>query len=322
MNVLILGGTGWLGGEIAAAHVRAGATVTCLARGVSGEAPRGAELLTVDRTDDDAYDEVATRDWDEIVELSWGPRLVGSALDALAARARHWTLVSSISVYRPPFAPGADESAPVVEPVDLDDYGHAKVAAERATADRIPADRLLVARAGLIVGPGDRSDRFGYWPARFALAGSDPVLVPDATEHWAQGIDVRDLAAWVAQAPTAGVTGLVDAVGESRPLVEVLDAAAAAAGHRGEHVVAAPDRLADLGVAPWAGPRSLPLWLPADLAGMTRRSGDRYRATGGALRPLEETLADTLADERERGLGRERRSGLSRAEELAVLAAL
>ena len=320
-NVLILGGTAWLGALIAREWRDAGAAVTCLARGSSGSAPEGVNFVRADRTDADGYAGVAAADWDEVVELAWDPALVGGGLAALADRARHWTLVSSVSVYADGEEIGADESARLLEPDDPSDYGKAKVAAEVASAAAV-GDRLLVVRPGLIVGPGDRSDRFGYWPARFALAGDERVLLPPLDEAWAQVIDVADLAAFVRRAGAAGATGAVDAVGEPTGLRELLTHAADAAGFTGERVEASAAALLDAGVAYWAGPRSLPLWLPADRPGFARRSHAAYDRLGGQLRPLGDTIARTLGDERARGLDRERRSGLTRAEELEVLSTL
>lgn len=320
-NVLILGGTAWLGGLVARDWVDAGAAVTCLARGSAGSVPEGVTFVRADRTAAGAYSAVTGIEWDEVVELAWDPGLVGGALDALADRARHWTLVSSVSVYAGGEEIGADESAPLLDPDDPENYGKAKVAAERASAAAL-GDRLLIVRPGLIVGPGDGSDRFGYWPSRFALAGDGKVLVPPLGGTWAQVIDVGDLAAFVRHAGGAQATGAVDAVGEPIPLRDVLAQAAETAGFTGEWVEASGHDLLDAGVAYWAGPRSLPLWLPADMPGFARRSHATYDRLGGRLRPLSDTVARTLADERARGLDRDRRSGLTRDEELAALAQL
>ena len=127
-RVLVLGGTGWLGREVTRAAVESGADVVCLARGESGAVADGAELERADRLQPGAYDAV-TGDWDEVVELAHAPDLVGPALDALADRAAHWTLVSTVSVYADDAEPDADESAALVEPDDLSEYGAAKVAA-------------------------------------------------------------------------------------------------------------------------------------------------------------------------------------------------
>jgi 2'-hydroxyisoflavone reductase len=320
-DVLVLGGTAWIGRLVVEGLVARGDRVTCLARGAAGSAPEGARLVRADRDRPDAYDEVASARWDEVVDLTSSAQHARSAVAALAGRAEHWTLVSTVSVYASHARSGADETAELLEPVDLDDYGQAKVAAEQAVTAALAGRRMIV-RAGLIAGPGDDSDRFGYWVARSALAADGPVLVPDAEGRSVQVIDARDLADLLVQVGVEGRDGVVDAVGESTPLVEVLDLAAEVAGSTGERIVATDEQLAAADVRHWAGPRSLPLWLPRDAAGMTTRSDAGIRAIGGRRRPLVATMRDVLADERERGLDRPRRSGLTRAEELDVLAAL
>jgi len=320
-DVLVLGGTAWIGRLVAELLVARGDRVTCLARGASGSAPAGARHVAADRDRDDAYDAVAGTAWDEVVDLTSSAAHARGAVAVLADRARHWTLVSTVSVYASVERAGDDESAALVEPVDLDEYGQAKVAAERAVTAALAGRRAIV-RPGLVTGPGDDSDRLGYWPARFALAGDGPVLVPDATDRRVQVIDARDLADLVVEVGARGLDGVVDAVGASVPLADVLDLAAEAAGSAAERVVASDARLAEADVRHWAGPRSLPLWLPSDAAGLMERSDAGIRALGARRRPLAETMRDVLSDERERGLERPRVSGLTRAEELAVLSDL
>ncbi len=324
-HVLVLGGTNWLGREIAARLVRHGDAVTCLARGTNAGAPSGATLVAVDRTAPGAYDAVATRRWDEVVELSYLPTLVGPALEALGPLAEHWTLVSSVSVYATGTEAGADESAPIVEPVDLADYGQAKAWAELASVTAL-GDRLLIVRPGLIAGPGDPSDRFGYWVGRLALAGAEPVLapvpVPGPAAAAVQVVDVRDLADWIEFAARNGLAGCVNVVGHTHSLADTLALAAKVAHFTGRFAQAGDEWLADHGVSYWAGPRSLPLWLPPDEVGFARRSNAAFLAAGGSLRELEDTMVDVLADEKTRGLDRVRRSGLSRAEEVALLGLL
>jgi 2'-hydroxyisoflavone reductase len=320
-DVLVLGGTAWIGRLVAERLAARGDRVTCLARGTGGSAPAGTRSIAADRHRADAYDEVAGADWDEVVDLTSSAEHARGAVAALADRARHWTLVSTVSVYASFAHPGDDETAALVDPVDLGEYGQAKVAAERAVTAALAGRRMIV-RPGLIAGPGDDSDRFGYWPARFARAGDGPVLVPDATDRRVQVLDARDLADLVVEVGVRGLDGVVDAVGESVPLAEALDLAAEAAGSTGGRVVATDAQLADAGVRHWAGPRSLPLWLPDDARGMLARSDAGIRALGAARRPLAETMRDVLADERQRGLDRPRLSGLTRDEELEVIASL
>ncbi|RII84852.1 NAD-dependent epimerase/dehydratase family protein, partial [Clavibacter michiganensis subsp. insidiosus] len=265
--------------------------VTCLARGTGGSAPELTRFVAVDRDRPDAYAAVAGADWDEVVDLTSSAQHAREAVAALADRARHWTLVSTVSVYASFARPGEDETAPLVDPVDLEEYGQAKVAAERAVTAALAGRRMIV-RPGLITGPGDDSDRFGYWAARFALAGDGPVLVPDTTGRRSQVIDARDLADLVVEAGVRGLDGVVDAVGESVPLADALDLAAEAAGSTGERVVATDEQLAEADVLHWAGPRSLPLWLPGEAAGMLARSDAAIRALGVPRRPLAETMRD------------------------------
>lgn len=313
--VLVLGGTGWLGRQVAVAARDRGAQVVCLARGQSGEVPDGVEVLHSDRLLPGAYDRV-TGDWDDVIELAYEPQLVGPALQALAPRAAHWTLVSSVSVYADNSTPGANELAELVEPQDLKMYPDAKVAAEKAAAERI-GDRLLIARPGLIVGPGDPSDRFGYWPARMHRGGR--VLTPATAGRYVQVIDVDDLAQWIVQAGVDRRIGAIDAVGAVHTMDDFFRAACTATGFDGELIAIGDDALLAHDVHYWAGPRSLPLWLPIADAGFVRRDGASFLATGGCLRPLSETLQRTLTDEVERGVDRPRRSGLTTSDEHEVL---
>lgn len=322
-DVLILGGTGWLSGRIAERWMDAGASVTCLARGTR-PVPYGARLVVADRDEPEAYDAVRGRDWDEVVEVSSRSTHVAAAAAALAGDTRHLTYVSSVSVYAANNEEGADEGASLVEPAALGDdgdYARAKAACEAAVRAALP-HRAAIVRPGLIGGPGDPTDRFGYWVSRFALAEGGAVLVPDAPVVRVQVIDVDDLAAFVAALGAAGFSGTVNAVGDPSPLPAVLAAAREASGHTAEVVPAAPDWLAAQGVQHWMGPRSLPLWLPDDMPGFATRSNAVYRMLGGALRPLRETLVRTLEDERARGLDRARSAGITREDELALIAAL
>lgn len=326
-RILVLGGTAWLGREVAREAVCRGHEVTCLARGESGSVPDDVRWVRVDRSCPGAYDEVSGTSWDEVVDVSWQPGLVRSAVAALAERAGHWTYVSSCSVYADHSRPGVDESAALLPALDTDEadresYGEAKVACEQAVVASL-GDRALLARAGLIGGPGDASDRYGYWVGRFALAGAEPVLVPDSPEQPTQTIDVRDLAAWLVLAGERGASGPVNAVGEQQPLGYLLATAAEVAGHIGGLDAAESSWLLEHDVNEWAGPRSLPLWIAAPThAGFGARSDVRALALGLARRPAEQTLVDTLAFERELGLDRERQAGLSRADELELIEAL
>ena len=329
MRVLVLGGTAWLGGEIVRYAVAQGHSLTCLARGEGGLVPDGATLVTGDRTRPDAYRPVVDTRWDLVVDVSRQPGQVRSALAALADRTERWVFVSSGSVYADHSRAGAGLDTPLLPALEGDEaglemYGEGKVACEEACRSARGED-VLLARSGLIVGYGDPSDRFGYWPGRFALAREDggPVLVPERTDRPAQFLDVHDLARWLVDAGLRGVTGAIDAYGPRRVLADVLEVAREVAGFTGQTVPVSDEALVAAHVEEYMGPRSLPLWIAdPEWAGFSDRDTTSAEQAGVPVRDLADSLRDALTWERELGLGRTgRRAGLDRTDELEVLGA-
>lgn len=329
MKILILGGTAWLGRTIATTAIAAGHDVTCLARGT--DVAPGTVVVRADRDRDDALASVSGERWDAVVDVSRQPGQVRRAVRDLEPVANRYIFVSSGNAYASQEAVGQDEDAPTLDPLDadvmasMDDYGAAKVACENAVVAGFGSDRTVIARAGLIGGPGDASGRSGYWPWRFAHPASDDgaVLVPDAAELPTAIIDVRDLAAWLVQRAEGGPTGVFNAAGTPVLFPEHLSVARAVAGHTGSIVHAPEDWLTDRGVGEWSGARSLPLWL-ADRSwyGMNARSNARAMAAGLVLRPLADTLADTLDWERAKVESGPHGAGLTDSEERELLADL
>jgi nucleoside-diphosphate-sugar epimerase len=328
MRILVLGGTAWLGSHIVTDAVAAGHEVTALARGQAGVVPQGARLVRADRDDPGAYGSVETQDWDAVIDVSRQPGQVRRAVQALRNRTAHWVFVSSASVYADSATIGEGEDAELHPPLagdvmeSMEVYGPAKVACEGFVLDGVGADRALIARASLIGGPGDWSGRSGYWPHRMARPSNPEgrVLVPDAPEVPVQLLDVRDLAAWLVRCAERGTSGIATAGGPTHTLAEHLETVRAVSGFAGSWEVAGEEWLAAHGVQPWMGPRSLPLWLPAESIGLNAHDLRRAAELGLRTRPLTETLADTLAWElAEPG---DRRAGLTDADERDLLAEL
>lgn len=293
MRLLVIGGTRFLSREVARQAMARGWDVTCACRGVSGPVPEGATHLPWDRTDD-VPAAVADGGWDAVVDVARLPSQVGSAVAATSYA--HWVFVSTVSVY-------ADHASPAMEPlldpitddvdlaVDPQAYGGMKVACEQAVRSGAPSS--VIARPGLIVGPGDPTGRFAYWPQRLARGGE--VLAPGRPDDVVQVIDVRDLAAWLLVLAEARTTGTFDAVGRPMPFSEML--AGVAAGVGAEPALTWVDQgfLEEHGVAPWAGDGALPLWLPRpEHDGMLAHDPRPAEEAGLRLRPLAETAPDCL----------------------------
>lgn len=305
MRLLVLGGTHFVGRAVVEEALRAGDAVTTLTTGAGGPPPAGADARHADRRDPAALRAALADDaWDAVVDTWAGaPRHVQSAVDALRGRVGHWAYVSSRSVYRSPVPPGADESAPVVEadPASLDehDYAAAKRGGELA-ALRQDAP-VLLARAGLVLGPHENVGRLPFWLDRVARGGRVPV--PGPPDLPIQLLDARDLAAWLRRGAVDGTSGVFNVVSPPGRVTmgEVLAACVDATGADAELVWLTPRQVAVAGVEPWT---ELPLWLPPghEAAGFHDCDVSAAISAGFASRPVGETVADTWAWIRREGM--------------------
>lgn len=326
MRILVLGGTVFLSRAVAVEALARGHEVVCAARGESGSVPEGARRVAFDRTGEVPADLAAER-FDAVVDVARTPSWVRRAVAAWPGA--HWTFVSTINVYSDETTPdGTPATLPLRDPqaedVDLtqqpDAYGPMKVACEQLVRDGV--ERCFVVRPGLIVGPGDPTGRFTYWPARLAdVEPAEEVLAGGLPTDTVQVIDVRDLATWIVRAAEDGLTGTFDGVGPAMAIGDLLTDCTIGLDVTPAWVWAGDDELAAAGVQPWSGSRSLPLWLPRPAYdGMLAHDWTPSETAGLAVRRIAETARDTLAWLR--ATPDAVVTGLTREEEAEVLASL
>ena len=298
-RLLVLGGTHHVGRSVVEVALARGWDVTALNRGVSGVLPDGATRLTADRTVPGSVEAaLGEGSWDLAVD-TWAraPWAVRDAARLLEPRVGRFGYVSSRSVYTWPPALGGDESDAVVDgdlDADVTDYAADKRGGELAALDAFGPDRVVLARAGLILGPYEDVGRLPWWLDRISRGGK--VVAPGAPDRPLQYVDARDLAGWLLDALAAGVSGPVDVV--SRPghatTHDLLSACVAATGADAELVWVPEDVIEELGAEPWT---QLPCWVPTsgELAGLMASDTSRAASTGLVCRPVEETVRDTWA---------------------------
>ncbi|WP_436533924.1 NAD-dependent epimerase/dehydratase family protein [Actinoplanes sp. HUAS TT8] len=289
MRILILGGSGFVGRVLAETAVSAGHDVTVFNRGLRDPVP-GVTVLTGDRLAEGGLAALGSGTWDAVVDTwSAGAEAVGATAALLDGRAAHLTYVSSRSVYRWLATGSVDENSPLA---DLDDPGYAgdKLRGERAT--EAFGGTVLLARAGLILGPHEDVGRLPWWLNRLHRGG--PTLAPGPRDLGVQYIDVRDLAEFIlATVGTAGPFNLVAPEGHAT-MGGLLTAGNAVTGGRAELRWTDPEAILAAGVSPWT---DLPIWLPPGEVHTFMHQGDVGKALAAGLRcrPVEETVADTWA---------------------------
>jgi 2'-hydroxyisoflavone reductase len=336
LRILILGGTGFIGPHQVRYALARGHDVTLFNRGRQKEDwPGHVEELIGDRNTGDLK-ALAGREWDVAIDNPTTlPFWVRDAGAALKARVGQYIFISTISVYAAndtpadesaalaPYA-GKDAMAETIDTLKADIgglYGPLKAISEGEARRQFGAATTIV-RPGLIVGPGDETDRFTYWPVRLARGGE--VLAPGDGADPVQFIDARDLAEWTIRLAEARAFGVFNATGPAKPLPMSGFLAGVARGVQARpELVWVPTKFLDgEKVEAWS---DMPVWVPGqgDTAGFARRSIARARAAGLTFRPLPTTAADTLAWFRTQPADRQAklRAGLTPEREAAVLAA-
>jgi 2'-hydroxyisoflavone reductase len=321
MRILLIGGTRFIGRHVVESALAAGHDVTIFHRGRTGaDLFPDVEHRIGDRDSD--LSALADGRWDATVDTcAYVPRQVHELADALGDRAGHYQMVSSVSAYASPSSRGYHEDAPLaelddptVELVTDETYGGLKVLCERVAVERF-GPRAVVVRPTYVVGPDDYTWRFPWWVARIARGGD--VLAPGPADSPSQVIDARDMAAWMVRLLENGESGAFHAVGPSSTFTwgEQLAAIAGTVAPEGTtlHWVDAPFL-----VEAALDDTALPLWPSADpdVLMMTADPAAAL-ATGLTIRPLTETVRDTLAWTHT--VEQPAKPGISAADEAALL---
>lgn len=335
LRILILGGTGFTGPYQVRYALSRGHSVTLFNRGREPvDWPGQVEQLQGDRNTGDLK-ALEGRQWDVCIDNPTTlPFWVRDAGRVLHGKVQQYIFISTISVYAQSAVPsdetaavvsytGKDVMAETVESLRADLaglYGPLKAASEQEAEKQFPGMTTVI-RPGLIVGPGDASDRFTYWPVRLARGGE--VLAPGDGEDPVQFIAARDLAEWTVRMAESRTTGTFDATGPGQVLtMRDMLAGIGSAIHSNPPLTWVPaDFLAAQDVQPWA---DMPVWIPrqGEGAGLARRSVRKALSAGLTYRPLATTAADTLEWFRAQPAERQAtlKAGLSAEREAAVLA--
>jgi len=293
MNLLVLGGTRFVGRAVVEAALESGDTVTVVSRGDSGEPPAGVEWIRGDRLDATTIDSVVSRAWDAVIDTwSGDPAAVALSAAALGRSAGWYGYVSSRSVYRWPVVAGADETAPVIEAGEETGYAADKREAELAVLAHFE-NRCLLARAGLVVGPHEDTGRLTWWLSRAAEGGS--VIAPGPRDRPWQYVDARDLADFMLRCARDGTTGTYNVVGSRDAGVttqRLLEACLAVTGNRMPLTWVDHNVLRRANIGEWD---DLPGWTSPDgeLAGLHDCDVSAAVAAGLRCRPVEDTVGDT-----------------------------
>ncbi len=335
MKLLVIGGSQFVGRHLVQAACARGDAVSVFNRGQTPAVlPPGVQHLRGDRRRD--LSALAGQSWDAVVDrCGYLPGEVAQMADVLTHQVGRYAFVSSVSAYAS-FAQPNDEDCPLghiddgdTEVVEGRTYGPLKALCELALVQRLGAQRALIIRPGLIVGPQDPTQRFTWWPVRVAqaLADGQPLLAAAPADAALQFIDARDLAAFILKALDAQLSGPFNAIAPAGfvRFDSLLQACAVAAGGTGVPHIVWADAQALLGqqVKPWA---DLPLWLPAEgeYAAFMASDVRRALAAGLHIRPLAQTVVDTLAWWRSLPADQQAfsKAGMTPEREAAVLAEL
>jgi 2'-hydroxyisoflavone reductase len=324
LNILILGGTKFLGRHLVEESLKRGHEVSIFTRGQTNtELFPEVEKLIGNRDGD--LESLKGRHWDAVIDTSgYIPRIVKDSAAILASSCNVYTFISSISVYSDFTKPGLNEEAEVgrledesVEKISGETYGPLKALCEQEVLNAFP-DKHLIIRPGLIVGPYDPTDRFTYWPSR--IGEGEEVLVPENQEVPVQFIDVRDLSSFIIQQLENKSIGTYHVTGPSEPISfgDFLSTCQSVVNPYATITTAEDSFLEENEVRFWS---DLPLYIPTGkgMDGFQAININKALGAGLVVRPLEETIKDTYNWSVTRENEYEFQAGLSKEMEVKLL---
>ena len=323
MNILIIGGTRFVGRHLVEAALARGHEITLFNRGKSNPKifPQ-VESIQGDRERN--LSKLSNRNWDTVIDTcGYFPRIVGLSAESLKDSVRQYVFISSVSAYADFDSASINEDYPLgrieddtIEEVTEKSYGPLKVLCEKAVQAAFPENSLII-RPGLIVGPYDPTDRFTYWPLRVDRGGD--ILAPVGPDEPVQFIHARDLADFTIKHIEEKTSGIFNAVGPEKPhqIGNLLETCKEVSNSEANFVWAPEEFIKKQKIEPWS---EIPLWIPeSEGGGFSQISNARARSAGLTFKRTEIVVRETLTWAITRPTDYKMRAGLDPAREAELL---
>jgi len=320
MNLLVIGGTRFVGRHIVERGRQQGHTVTLFNRGTNDVFP-DLKHIKGDRNSSEALEQLSKHNWDAVIDTcAYFPRQVEMLTKVIPATVPY-VFISTVSVYKSPAKAYQDEKAKLIriasdtkEELVGETYGGFKVLCEELAQNAFK--NTLIARPGIIVGPYDETDRFTYWISRIAKGGT--VIASNSPEQAVQFIDARDLARWIishVESKTMGIYNLVNTPNQLN-FGTLLRKAKEISQSNADIIEVSATFIEEQAINTW---QAFPFYLPADYINFMLLSNAKAKTAGLTLRPIEETIVDVLEWSNTLADTYEYSAGLTLEQEKAIL---
>ena len=303
LNILILGGTSFLGPHQIAYALSRGHRVTTFTRGktkpsVHQDLFDQVTSLTGDRANDLSALEKGS--WDVVIDNSGrNVEWTRKSAQLLKDKAEFYMYTSSTGVYYPYLDESISENKELllVEPENPKEdekleywYGVMKANSELEAKKAFGEERTMLVRPTYMLGPADKTNRFIHWPLRLSRGGE--VLVPGNEEDLVQYIDVRDVAQFMIYLAEKKTAGTFNAVGPNHKQTMRTFVRLAARTFDAKHSFVYIDDYKFLSEndVPYLVP-----WIPAsgNNYGSARIDNENAKKAGLRCRSLKDTVLDT-----------------------------